>query len=181
MLKPGEKTIPREVKPWLNRAALVAPGAVRCGSSWRCPCGTTVYPGNVRWTEEGYLFAWRVMLTEKVGFVRYSVRDPDTRQSWIVEPGEYLTPLQVERMAFQPELIRQTADFIADDFADRGHPNVAVTADAFVAFNGRPNTRLIDPTVDLTAADPGLAPTRWVLPHDSEAATAKQQGGPAEH
>ena len=23
------------------------------------------YPGNVRWNEEGYRFAWRVMLTEK--------------------------------------------------------------------------------------------------------------------
>ena len=24
------------------------------------------YPGNVRWNEEGYLFSWRAMLTEKV-------------------------------------------------------------------------------------------------------------------
>ena len=84
------------------------------------------YAGNVRWTEEGYLFAWWVMLTEKVGFVRYRVHDPDSGRSWLVEPDEYLTPLQVERMAFQPELIRQTADFIAEDFADRGHANVTV-------------------------------------------------------
>ena len=36
------------------------------------------YPGNVRWNEEGYRFAWRVMLTEKAGFVQYRVRDANT-------------------------------------------------------------------------------------------------------
>ena len=121
------------------------------------------YPGNVRWTEEGYLFAWRVMLTEKVGYVRYQVSDPDTGQSWFVEPEEYLTPLQIERMSFQPDMIRQTARMIADDFAERGHGDVVVNADAFVAFNGRPNARLINPCVDLASIGPGVAPKRWVL------------------
>ena len=121
------------------------------------------YPGNVRWTEEGYLFAWRVMLTEKVGYVRYQVSDPDTGQSWLVEPEAYLTPLQIERMSFQPDMIRQTARMIADDFAERGHGDVVVNADAFVAFNGRPNARLINPGVDLASIGPGVAPKRWVL------------------
>ena len=34
------------------------------------------YPGNVRWNEEGYRFARRVLLTEKVGMVEYRVHDP---------------------------------------------------------------------------------------------------------
>ena len=67
------------------------------------------YPGNVRWTEEGYLFAWRVMLTEKIGLVHYHVSDPATGRTWLVTPDDYLTPLQVERMSFQPDLILQTA------------------------------------------------------------------------
>ena len=121
------------------------------------------YPGNVRWTEEGYLFAWRVMLTEKVGYVRYQVSAPETGQSWLVEPEGYLTPLQIERMSFQPDMIRQTARMIADDFAERGHGDVVVNADAFVAFNGRPNARLINPAVDLASIGPGVAPKRWVL------------------
>ena len=95
------------------------------------------YLGNVRWNEEGYLFAWRVMLTEKVGYVRYRVREPATGQSWLVEPDEYLTPLQVDRMSFQPDMIRQTAHIIATDFSERGYTDVVVNADAFVAFNGR--------------------------------------------
>ena len=98
---------------------------------------------------------------------------PDSGRSWLVEPDEYLTPLRVERMAFQPELIRQTADFIAEDFAARGHANVTVTADAFVAFNGRPNTRLIDPGTDLASVRPGLGPKSWVIPYESPAPVAE--------
>ena len=130
------------------------------------------YPGNVRWTEEGYLFAWRVMLTEKVGFVQYRVSDPDTGRTWTVSPDQYLTSQQVGRMAFQPDLIRQTAHVIADDFVARGHPQVIVTADAFVAFNGRPNVRIIDPNADLAAIKPGLMPKPWVLPYGADTPVA---------
>ena len=124
------------------------------------------YPGNVRWNEAGYLFAWRVMLTEKTGFVRFRVHDPATGQTWQVSPDAYLTPLQTERMAIQPELIRQTARIIRDDFAGRGYDGVSVTADAFVSYNGRPAARLIDPNANLAALQPAPAPAKWVLPYD---------------
>ena len=128
------------------------------------------YPSNVRWSEEGYLFAWRVMLTEKVGFVQYRVSDPASGRSWLVSPDEYLTPTQVERMAIHPDLILQTAHIIAADFARRGPivgaiRGVSVRADAFASWNGRPNARLIDPKADLVAIDPGIAPKEWVLPY----------------
>ena len=129
------------------------------------------YPGNVRWNEQGYRFAWRVMLSEKTGFVQYRVRCPDTGQTWLVFPDAYLTPLQTERMAIQPDLILQTAQLIAADYAAKGYPGVAVHADAYVAFNGRPNARLIDPDVDLAAIKPGPYRKRWVLPYvDADAA-----------
>ena len=149
---------------WPTRA-LVAALVIFAAVQIALPLRHFAYPGNVRWTEEGYLFAWRVMLTEKVGYVRYKVSDPDTGQSWLVEPEAYLTPLQIERMSFQPDMIRQTAHIIADDFKKRGHGDVVVNADAFVAFNGRPNARLINPAVDLASIGPGVAPKRWVLPY----------------
>ena len=128
------------------------------------------YPGNVRWSEEGYRLAWRVMLSEKTGFVQYRVRHPATGQTWTAFPDAYLTPLQTERMAIQPALILQTAQLIAADYAGRGYPGVAVYADAWVAFNGRPNARLIDPDTNLAAVKPGLAltPKRWILPYDGD-------------
>lgn len=133
------------------------------------------YPGNVRWNEDGYRFAWRVMLTEKTGFVQYRVRHPHTGNEWLVSPDEYLSPLQTERMAIQPDMIAQTARIIAEDFAKRGYQDVAVTADAFVAFNGRPNSRLIDPSADLAAVIPNLAPKRWVLPFTDDNRTARHR------
>jgi hypothetical protein len=132
------------------------------------------YPGNVRWTEEGYLFAWRVMLTEKTGLVHYRVNDQNTGRTWLVTPDDYLTPLQVERMSFQPDLILQTAHIIADDFDRRGYSNVQIMAEAFVAWNGRPNGRLIDPDVNLAEFEPGIAPKSWVLSYEDSPKVARQ-------
>ena len=121
------------------------------------------YPGNVRWNEEGYRFAWRVLLTEKVGIVEYRVRDPVTGQRWRGWPEDYLTPLQTERMATQPDMILETAHLIGRDFAVRGYPSVQVFADVFVAMNGRETSRLVDPGVDLAAVSHGLGPKSWLL------------------
>ena len=121
------------------------------------------YPVNVLWTEEGYRFSWRVLLTEKRGLVSYRVYGGQTGEEWLVFPDEYLTPLQVERMSHQPSLILATAHIIRDDFAARGYDDVEVRADAFVAFNGRPASRLIDPDVDLARVRQGFVPKPWVL------------------
>ena len=120
------------------------------------------YPGNVRFNEEGYRFAWRVMLTEKTGHVRFRVTDSVSGEEWLVYPDEYLTPLQVERMSYQPDMILATAHLIADEYDRRGR-TIEVRADAFVTFNGRPAARLVDPHVDLAQVTPGLAPKTWVL------------------
>ncbi len=154
-------------QPWRARAALIAL-AMFAVVQLALPLRHFAYPGNVRWNEEGYRFAWRVMLSEKVGFVQYRVRDVETGQSWLIEPDQYLTPLQVERMSFQPDMIHQTARMIARDLAEDGSTHVTVNADAFVAFNGRPNARLIDPDVDLASVRSAIAPKRWVLPYEPD-------------
>ncbi len=169
---------PLTVHSW-RTAAVVAVLALFAAVQLALPLRHFAYLGNVRWNEEGYRFAWRVMLTEKVGFVQYRVRDPETGQSWLVEPAEYLTPLQTERMSFQPDMIQQTASIIAADFAQRGYPGVVVNADAFVAFNGRANTRLIVPEVDLASVQPTLSPKAWVLPQEPGLASANNTAGPA--
>ena len=122
------------------------------------------YPGNVRWTEEGYLFAWRMMLTEKTGQVVYRVSGLANSGERLVYPGEYLTPGQVERMAYQPDLILATAHLIRDDYAARGYQQVQIRADAYVSYNGRPAARLVDPTADLAATQSGMGPRSWIMP-----------------
>ena len=127
------------------------------------PLRHLAYPGNVRWTEEGYRFSWRVLVTEKTGLARFRVSSPGSNQTWLVHPSEYLTPLQTERMAYQPDIILATAHMIRDDFIRRGHQAVAVHADAYVAYNGRPSARLIDPKVDLARINAGIVPKSWLL------------------
>jgi hypothetical protein len=67
-------------------------------------------------------------------------------------------------MAGQPDLILQLAHHIARDFAARGHPTVAVHADALVSLNGRPAAPFIDPSVDLARETDGFAPKQWISP-----------------
>ena len=129
------------------------------------PLRHLVYPGNVRWTEEGYRFSWRVLVTEKTGLVRFRVTSLATEGERLVYPERYLTAVQVERMAYQPDMILATAHIIRDDFIDNGHEQVEVRVDAYVTYNGRPAARLIAPDVDLARVgrqDRSQTLDRWV-------------------
>ena len=150
-------------RQWLGRLAVIAV-AFFALAQILLPFRHLAYPGNVRWNEEGYRFAWRMMLSEKIGFVTYRVVDNSNGRAWLVEPSDYLTPLQMERMSINPDMIHQTALIIESDYRDRGYDDVRVYADAFVAFNGRANARIIDPNVDLTSVERGLQPKSWILP-----------------
>ena len=127
------------------------------------PMRHLAYPGDVLWNEDGYRFSWRVMLTEKAGYTRFRVRIPQTGEEWFAYPEDYLTPLQTERMAYQPDMILAAAHMIAAEYARRCI-EVEVRADAFASLNGRRAARLVDPNVDLARVKPGILPKRWVLP-----------------
>jgi hypothetical protein len=105
-------------------------------------------PGDGRWTERGFRFSWRVMLVEKLGSVDFTVEDADGTRTR-VDPSMTLTPLQNRMMAYAPDMIRQCAGWIADDFRERGRHPVAVYADARVTLNGRPSRALLDPSANL--------------------------------
>ena len=148
---------------WPVRAALLL-GVVFLAVQALVPLRRLAYPGNVRWTEEGYQFSWRVLVTEKTGLVKFRVNSHSANEERIVYSEEYLTPTQVERMAYQPDMILTTAHIIRDDLIRRGREGVEVRADAFVTYNGRPSARLIDPEVDLARIDSGIGPKHWILP-----------------
>ena len=157
-------SLPTGAQPlsWPVRAALVL-GGLFLAVQVLAPLRHLAYPGDVRWTEEGYRFSWRVLVTEKTGLVKYRVTSQDTGVERLVYPDEYLTPLQVERFAHQPDMVLAAAHLIRDDFTARGHQGVEVRADAFVAYNGRAAARLIDPDVDLARIEPGVGAKGWVL------------------
>ena len=156
---------PLNENPGWRITAAIAAAAIFLLVQVAVPLRHYAYPGNVRWTEEGYSFAWRMMLTEKTGQVVYRVSNAPDARATLVYPDEYLTPAQVERMSHQPDLILATAHLVRDDLANQGYGRAQVRADAYVSYNGRPAARLIDPTVDLATVQPGIGPRAWILPY----------------
>ena len=113
------------------------------------------------WTNEGFDFAWKVMVAEKSGSVRFTARDRTSGRSWSIEPSTYLTPLQELALGRDPRLIVAFARELSAELRARDGNDVAIFADAFASLNGRPAQRMIAADVDLTR-DP--LPERVVLP-----------------
>ena len=126
------------------------------------------YPGELFWNEEGYRFSWRVMLMEKKGYTTFKVKDSINQKTFYVDNADFLTPFQERQMSFQPDFILEYAHYLADHFTQQGHQNVQVFADSFVALNGRPSQRFIDPTVDLARQKASFKHKTWVLPFADE-------------
>lgn len=121
------------------------------------------YPGNVRWTEEGYYWAWRVMVTEKAGYAEYRITDPATGHTWQARPSLVLTDWQAEQADVRPDLVHATAHLLAQHYREQNKGDVEVRADVWVSMNGRPPRRMVDPTVDLAALPRSLMPAEWIL------------------
>ena len=148
--------------PRIGRVALAAL-AVLAVVQLALPLRHWAYPGDVRWTEEGYWGAWRVMLTDKAAHVEFRVSDPASGRQWQVGPEMVLTDWQAERAGGNPDLIAATAGLIADHYRNLGMERVQVYADAWVSMNGQPAQRIIDPAVDLAAQPRTLAPAPWIV------------------
>ena len=120
-------------------------------------------PGNVRWNEQGYYLAWRVMLTEKAGHLEYEVTDPATGRNWLAYPELVLTDWQAAHAATRPDLIHATALLIADHYQQQGISDAEVRATSWVSMNGRQAKQFIDPAINLAAHPRGEIPTGWIL------------------
>ena len=122
-------------------------------------------PGPVAWNEVGGRFAWRVMLVEKGGAVRFEVVDETTGARSHFEGDEELTDLQKKAMSTQPDMIAEYARHLrARAEAERPEGRFVVYVHARVSVNGRPSRPFIDPNVDLSRAEFGLATPTWILP-----------------
>jgi hypothetical protein len=125
------------------------------------PLRALLYPGNTLWSEEGFRFAWRVMLIEKSGDLEFRVVDREGHVH-TVSPRAYCTPFQARMAGTQPDMILELAHWIAHD-----NPGSQVFADAPVSFNGRFGTALINHKVDLANERDTLAPKAWIMPAPS--------------
>lgn len=127
------------------------------------PLREHLYGGNVLWHEQGYRFAWNVMLMEKMGAAEVWTVDKQSRTRREVRLRAHLTPQQEKAMATQPDLILQFARWLRDHERSEGR-DVEVHADVWVTLNGRRAARLVDPAVDLGAQEDGFRGKPWILP-----------------
>jgi hypothetical protein len=123
-----------------------------------------LYPGNVFWTEEGYRFAWRVMLMEKAGTATFYVKNGAEGREGAVVNRQFLNMHQEKQMAMQPDLILQFAHYLEEHFRSNGMHDPKVRAEVQVTLNARPSRMLIDPSVDLTQIKDGWARKDWIIP-----------------
>jgi hypothetical protein len=159
----------------LSRAVLLGLGAyliLQLG----LPLRYLLYPGNVNWHEQGFRFAWRVMLIEKAGRVEFDVVTGDDDRKFLIHPRDELTPLQYKMMSTQPDMIHEYARHLRERFAKLGYTRVRVYADTWASLNGRAGQRLIDPRADIGNEPRSLWSKPWILPLETPSPDRWQPG-----
>lgn len=122
--------------------------------------------GDVLWTEEGHRLSWRMMLRDRDGVVAFKVVDKKTKETSFYPYHTFLTRKQADGMASKPDMIWQLAQRIKKDYAAKGKA-VAVYVDCMASVNRGPYKRLINPNVDLAAADWNyFGHDSWVILYD---------------
>ena len=153
----------RPASPWVQKTAM-AVLAVYMSFQLVFPLRHHLYPGDVNWTEEGHRFSWHMILRRKRATAVFEVTNPDTGETWMVDPDDRLQEWHWRKMSTTPDMALQFARFLAEEKRNEGHARIEVRAHINASLNGRPMQPLIDPTVDLAAQPRNLMPAPWILP-----------------
>lgn len=128
------------------------------------PLRHLAYEDNVDWTEEGYYFAWRMMLHQKFSeIVMYEV-DPSTGARQKIDVKKYLNKRQLEVLSRRPELAHHFAQWYADKVMKETGVRPAVKVKCLASLHNRPWQDLIDPRVDLASQPFNLEKKSWIMP-----------------
>ncbi|EPG74417.1 vitamin K-dependent gamma-carboxylase [Leptospira fainei serovar Hurstbridge str. BUT 6] len=122
-----------------------------------------LYPGNNLWTEQGFRFAWHIMLIQKNGIASFRVANLRTGEVHFVLPESHLTEFQKTMMSTQPDLILQFAHYLGEAEKRKTGDDVAVYADITVSLNGKKSKTFIDPLRDLMKVKEGFSNKDWIL------------------
>jgi hypothetical protein len=123
-------------------------------------------PGDVAWTEEGHRFSWRMKTRSKVGVVIFHALDRRLGTHEVIDGADHLTVYQTNKMATQPQMIRQFAQHLAAQRSGQGSGDWAVHVDARARLNHRPAQSLIDPSVDLVSVSAQCGAAPWIISLD---------------
>lgn len=126
------------------------------------PLSHFLYPGDMLWTNEGYYFSWHMMIRQKVNALRFVLVDRHG-QSTSLDLTQWLTPLQIESMGHDPEMMREFAEHVRLKLAAEGE-DVAVHVVALCSLNGRKPQPIVDPRVDLSREPRRIGAQQYIVP-----------------
>ena len=127
------------------------------------PLRHLLYKQNYLWTEQGFRFAWNIMLIEKNASIEFAVKDADGKTE-AVKLANFLTPFQIKMMGTQPDLIIQFAAYLKKKYAENGKNISAVYAECYLSLNGRAAQLYFSPQLNLLEQRDGFAGITWLYP-----------------
>jgi len=128
------------------------------------PLRNVFYPGSPSWTEEGQLFAWRMMLRRKDVFFRIYATDGLSRRVVEVPVHLLMTPRQRMELAVSPDQLVACAPFFAEKAREFGIRDVEIRAVVITSLNGRKPQLQIDPELNLLTVGRTIWPQSGIIP-----------------
>jgi len=107
------------------------------------------------------MFSWRMMLRDKRGQLHFVVKSE--KQSAQVLPSTHLSVRQQRKIVGRPELIRQYAVHLANEYRQRWRTQVQVQAVCEVQLNFSGPRPLIDSEFDLAQTSSSLLTYSWIM------------------
>ncbi len=134
-----------------------------------------LYPGNPSWTEQGHLFAWRMMLRRKEVYIRFYATDRQSGQTLEIPIDLFLNPRQIQAMAVSADQIVAIAPYLKNEVVipylesqpqlqDNSAPQVEIRVLALASLNGRNPQLMVDPDLDLTTVQRTWRDQPWIIP-----------------
>jgi vitamin K-dependent gamma-carboxylase len=147
-----------------NRQIIVALVVAYMAIQFLIPLHPFLFSGGTEWAFMQHRFCWRMMLRKQSVQGYFYVTDPNVDRTNRVAPQDFLSPVQLVRIYWQPDTILQCAHYLASALPRLGSKPLNVEARMFVSVNGRRPELFVDPNVDLAAEARTLTRPRWLLP-----------------
>lgn len=148
---------------WFRRLAFTGI-AIYVAAQILVPLRHWVYPGDVKWTEEGHRFAWRMKLRSRDGHAEIFVREKGTRQNETINLRDYLLPWQIDEMATRPDMLLFFAKYLKRDLLEKRGKIYSVHAHSFISVNGRAEQVYFSSDWDLAEISRFGRRSEWMYP-----------------
>lgn len=135
-----------------------------------------LYPHDASWSEEAHQFSWRMMLRTKSGEITF-VGEKNNGKRFVINPYQYLTTRQFEKMKGHPDMILQFAHFVGKTYQDRGEA-IKVFCYSQISLNHHAPQALIDSEVDLTQVKRSIYPYRFIKPFANDESKSRYLASP---